>query len=213
MGPPQHDLRSRSDRASVFMMRIFRTSTTRRRSRRRSSTPSPSRSSCSTTSFACWPRAAPSTRPSRSIPKRRAAALLYALGDGQWDIPALRVLLETIIPEQAAMDGFEVEHDFPGVGRRTMLLNARKVIYEDSPTSTILLAFTRRHRAPRDRAEKESLLKHDRGAAAPEAGAAPGNASTASPTAFRSSPASCCSRRARSPRRKPASTCTTRTSA
>jgi chemotaxis protein methyltransferase CheR len=67
--------------------------------------------------------------------------LLYALGDGQWDIPALRLLLETIIPERTAMDGFEVEHDFPGVGRRIMLLNARKVLYHDSPDATILLAF------------------------------------------------------------------------
>ena len=67
---------------------------------------------------------------------------LYALGDGQWDIPALRLLLDTIIPEKAAMDGFEVEHDFPNLGRRTMLLNARKVIYEDSTNATILLAFT-----------------------------------------------------------------------
>ncbi len=67
---------------------------------------------------------------------------LYALGDGQWNIPALRVLLETIIPERAAMDGFEVSHDFPGLGQRTMLLNARKVIYEESTDATILLAFT-----------------------------------------------------------------------
>ncbi|WGM40181.1 PAS domain-containing sensor histidine kinase [Caulobacter sp. NIBR1757] len=69
-------------------------------------------------------------------------ALLYDLGDGQWDIPALRLLLETIIPERAAMDDFEVSHDFPGVGQRTMLLNARKVVYETSPDHTILLAFT-----------------------------------------------------------------------
>jgi chemotaxis protein methyltransferase CheR len=66
---------------------------------------------------------------------------LFALGDGQWNIPALRHLLETIIPDQVAMDGFEVEHDFPGLGLRIMLLNARKVIYEDSTTITILLAF------------------------------------------------------------------------
>jgi two-component sensor histidine kinase len=67
--------------------------------------------------------------------------LLYSLGDGQWDIPALRLLLETIIPERTSMDGFEVAHDFPGVGQRTMLLNARKVIYEDTTSATILLAF------------------------------------------------------------------------
>jgi len=75
-------------------------------------------------------------------PQHTMGCLLYDLGDGQWDIPALRVLLETIIPEHTAMDGFEVEHDFPGLGRRTMLLNARKVIYETRSNSTILLAFT-----------------------------------------------------------------------
>jgi chemotaxis protein methyltransferase CheR len=66
---------------------------------------------------------------------------LFALGDGQWNIPALRHLLETIIPDKVAMDGFEVTHDFPGLGLRIMLLNARKVIYEDSAAITILLAF------------------------------------------------------------------------
>ena len=54
--------------------------------------------------------------------------LLYALGDDQWDIPALR-LLETIIPEHTAIDGFEVHHDFSGIGRRNMPLNARNVLY------------------------------------------------------------------------------------
>jgi two-component sensor histidine kinase len=67
--------------------------------------------------------------------------LLFALGDGQWDIPALRHLLETIIPNRVAMDNFEVQHDFPGIGPRSMLLNARKVIYQNSPSITILLAF------------------------------------------------------------------------
>ncbi len=46
-------------------------------------------------------------------PEHTQGCLLYALGDGQWDIPALRLLLETIIPQKVAMDGFEVEHDFP----------------------------------------------------------------------------------------------------
>ena len=92
-------------------------------------------------------------------PEHTRGRLLYSLGDGQWDIPALRVLLETIIPEHAAMDGFEVEHDFPNLGRRTMLLNARQVIYEDNLNSTILLAFmdvTGRRVIER---EKEQLLE------------------------------------------------------
>ena len=75
-------------------------------------------------------------------PEQTLGCLLYDLGDGQWDIPALRLLLETIIPEHTAMDGFEVDHDFPGLGRRTMLLNARNVVYATSSNSTILLAFT-----------------------------------------------------------------------
>lgn len=92
-------------------------------------------------------------------PDQTRGRLLYSLGDGQWDIPALRVLLETIIPERAAMDGFEVEHDFPNVGRRTMLLNARQVVYEDNSNRRILLAFmdvTARRLIER---EKEQLLK------------------------------------------------------
>ncbi len=85
--------------------------------------------------------------------------LVYSLGDGQWDIPALRLLLETIIPERAAMEGFEVEHDFPHLGRRTMLLNARQVIYENSSNRTILLAFTDVTARRVIEREKEELLK------------------------------------------------------
>jgi chemotaxis protein methyltransferase CheR len=92
--------------------------------------------------------------------------LLFALGNGQWDIPALRTLLETVIPELTSMEGFEVEHDFPNVGRRSMLLNARKVIYEDSSISTILLAFidvTAQRAAEQEKAEllrqTEELLR------------------------------------------------------
>ena len=75
-------------------------------------------------------------------PNETVGSLLYDLGDGQWNAPALRELLETIIPERTAMDGFEVDHDFPGVGRRVMLLNARKVVYAASADTNILLAFT-----------------------------------------------------------------------
>jgi two-component sensor histidine kinase len=85
---------------------------------------------------------------------------LYDLGDSQWDIPALRLLLETIIPERTSMDGFEVEHDFPSIGRRTMLLNARKVVYDTSDDSTILLAFLDVTERRMIESEKDALLKH-----------------------------------------------------
>ena len=67
--------------------------------------------------------------------------LLYDLGAGQWDIPKLRLLLGKIVPEQGAMENYEVEHDFPSLGRRTMLLNARKVFDEKGSHSTILLGI------------------------------------------------------------------------
>ncbi|CAN7636145.1 sensor histidine kinase [Rhizobium sp. LjRoot258] len=92
-------------------------------------------------------------------PEYTRGRLLYALGDGQWDIPALRVLLETIIPEHASMEGFEVAHDFPDLGRRIMLLNARQVAYGDSSRSTILLAFTDVTDRRKIEWEKEELLK------------------------------------------------------
>jgi two-component sensor histidine kinase len=91
--------------------------------------------------------------------------LLYALGDGQWDLPGLRVLLENIVPEQGVMDDYEVEHEFPVIGRRTMLLNARKVFYEGNSNATILLGIedvTARRTLERDREEllrkQKSLL-------------------------------------------------------
>src|SRR5512145_852506 len=66
---------------------------------------------------------------------------LEELGIGQWDIPELRSLLKTIVSEHRVMDAYEVEREFPGIGRRTMLLNARKVFYEGNSHSTILVAF------------------------------------------------------------------------
>ncbi|EJL36760.1 signal transduction histidine kinase [Caulobacter sp. AP07] len=95
-------------------------------------------------------------------PEQTMSCLLYDLGDGQWDIPALRLLLETIIPERVAMNGFEVSHDFPGLGQRIMLLNARKVLYATSSNSTILLAFTDITARRAIEREKESLLDRTR---------------------------------------------------
>src|ERR1700676_5112085 len=67
--------------------------------------------------------------------------LLYDLGDCQWESPKLPLLLGKILPEKGAMENHEVEHDFPSIGRRTMLLNARKVFYEKGSHSTILLGI------------------------------------------------------------------------
>src|SRR6202795_975995 len=53
--------------------------------------------------------------------------LIYELGNGQWDIPDLRTLLEDIIPTSSVFNDFELEHTFPIIGRRVMLLNGRKL--------------------------------------------------------------------------------------
>jgi two-component sensor histidine kinase len=92
--------------------------------------------------------------------------MLYELGDGQWNIPALRDLLSAIGPQHATMEAFEVSHVFPGLGFRTMLLNARKVFYEGNNHTTMLLAIedvTERRAMEREKdallGEKELLLK------------------------------------------------------
>ena len=53
---------------------------------------------------------------------------VYALGAGQWDIPGLRLLLEEILPRHTVMEAYEVVGDFAGLGARTMLLNARRIV-------------------------------------------------------------------------------------
>jgi two-component sensor histidine kinase len=66
---------------------------------------------------------------------------LYDLGSGGWNGPALRELLDRIVPEHGVMDHFEVEQHFPDIGHRVMLLNARKVFYKGDQNTTILLAI------------------------------------------------------------------------
>jgi len=65
---------------------------------------------------------------------------LYDLGDGQWDIPSLRALLAAVTKD-VAVDDFEVEHDFPTIGPRSMLLNARRFPPEGVEPDLILLAI------------------------------------------------------------------------
>jgi PAS domain S-box-containing protein len=66
---------------------------------------------------------------------------LFQLGNGQWDIPDLRHLLELVVPRSAAVVGYEVTHDFPGIGPRTMLLNARRLSHPDHNSTEMLLVF------------------------------------------------------------------------
>jgi two-component sensor histidine kinase len=66
---------------------------------------------------------------------------IYDLGDGQWDIPELRLLLTQVIPKSTAIINYELEADFPGVGRRTLLLTARTLFHPDNASHSLLLAI------------------------------------------------------------------------
>src|SRR6476646_11082419 len=55
--------------------------------------------------------------------------LIYEIDGGQWNIPELRHLLETITKNRTAIEGYEVDREFPVIGRRTMLLTVREVFY------------------------------------------------------------------------------------
>ena len=88
-------------------------------------------------------------------PEETEGRLIYELGNGQWDIPDLRTLLEDIVPKSSVFDDFELEHTFPVIGRRVMLLNARKL---QAGHHGELLVLAMEDVTARKRAE-EALLK------------------------------------------------------
>jgi PAS domain S-box-containing protein len=74
-------------------------------------------------------------------PRETVGQLLYDLGNGQWDIPKLRELIEHILLMDAILDGYEVEHEFEHIGRRVMKLNARRISGEAKKIPLIFLTF------------------------------------------------------------------------
>lgn len=76
----------------------------------------------------------------KTTPPETEGRLIYHLGNAQWNIPRLRELLEEIIPENAVFENFKMEHDFPVIGHRTMILNARR-LQAGPDRSFILLAI------------------------------------------------------------------------
>ncbi len=95
-------------------------------------------------------------------PKETEGRLIYELGNGQWDIPALRTLLEDIIPTSSVFNDYELEHDFPTIGRKVMLLNARQLL-AGNHTELLVLAMedvTERRRAERILAEIETYAQN-----------------------------------------------------
>lgn len=73
-------------------------------------------------------------------PAETETCCIYDLGNGQWNIPQLRTLLEEILSQNKSFESFDVDHEFPGIGRKSMLLNARRLHWEGH-TELILLAI------------------------------------------------------------------------
>ncbi len=74
-------------------------------------------------------------------PEETLGQLIYDLGNKQWDIPQLRELLDTILPQEKSFNNYKVEHYFNTLGRRIMLLNARQIERKEDKEEIILLAF------------------------------------------------------------------------
>jgi nitrogen-specific signal transduction histidine kinase len=73
-------------------------------------------------------------------PNNTEGVNIYNLGSGQWNIPSLKKLLEDILPKKTFFKGFQVAQEFPSLGRRVMILNARQIYVEESnPFPPIIL--------------------------------------------------------------------------
>ena len=95
-------------------------------------------------------------------PEVTQGRLIYELGNGQWDIVKLRTLLEGILPTNASFHDYEVEHEFPAIGPKIMLLNAHRVHREGNQTDLILLAIediTERKRVEEELRESEQRFR------------------------------------------------------
>ncbi|WP_100340033.1 PAS domain-containing sensor histidine kinase [Mucilaginibacter auburnensis] len=90
--------------------------------------------------------------------------LMYELGNGQWNIPRLKELLENILPTNNPVLEFEVEHDFPHIGKKLMLLNAHRIELEGQFRDRILIAIediTDRREIERRKDDFLSIASHE----------------------------------------------------
>lgn len=87
---------------------------------------------------------------------------LFDLGSGQWDIPELRLLLSQVVPKSVAIIGYEVDAVFPPLGRRTMLVSARRLVHPDNNSANMLVTFDDVTDTRRVDAEKDILLAETR---------------------------------------------------
>jgi signal transduction histidine kinase len=77
----------------------------------------------------------------KTSPEKTEGQLIFTLGNGQWNIPRLRQFIESVISNNSFFTDFEVTHDFPVIGRRTILLGGRCLISNAGKAERILIAF------------------------------------------------------------------------
>jgi PAS domain S-box-containing protein len=95
-------------------------------------------------------------------PEETIGNFIYDLGNRQWDIPGLRVLFEDILPNDSVFNSYEVDHCFPGIGRKVITLNARQIFRKNIGSHIILLAMednTARTLAETERTRLEQVLQ------------------------------------------------------
>jgi two-component system, chemotaxis family, CheB/CheR fusion protein len=96
-------------------------------------------------------------------PEETEKCLIYEIGNGQWDIPLLRSLLEDILPHQSQFQGLEVEHNFEHIGHKVMCLNARRMALEED-REMILLVIEDITQEKQLEAERTELLAQEQSA-------------------------------------------------
>jgi two-component system CheB/CheR fusion protein len=98
----------------------------------------------------------------KAVPQKTEGKLFYELDHGQWNIPALKMLLNEVLSEKSTMDDYEVEHDFKRIGKKIMLINARELLQERAKDRLILLSIqdiTERRKAERELLRLNSELE------------------------------------------------------
>ena len=74
-------------------------------------------------------------------PEETIGQFVYTLGNGQWNIPKLKQLLEDILQKNTVFEDFQIEHEFFGTEQRMMIFNGRRILQKEKKTELILLAI------------------------------------------------------------------------
>jgi hypothetical protein len=75
------------------------------------------------------------------IPRETEGLSIYEIGDGQWNIPAMRTLLEEVLPQNPKVQDFEIDHEFQRIGRKRIVLNVRRFEGQNPEDSLILISI------------------------------------------------------------------------